>query len=141
MAEFSAEERAAMRARAAELRAAKGLKGAAKAAKELEDCINAIDALEGVDRDVATLLHRVVAEEAPDLAPKTWYGFPTYAKDGKTIVYYQPSTKFKARYGNIAFEDSSALDDGNMWPISFAVVAVTDEVEQRVRDLVRRAVA
>ncbi|MCB1273601.1 MAG: hypothetical protein KDB25_04295 [Leucobacter sp.] len=139
MAGFSAEERDAMKERAEELRAARGLKGAAKAAKEFEDCIAAIDKLEGVDSEAATLLHRVVSEEAPGLAPKTWYGFPTYAKEGKTIVYYQPSSKFKTRYGHIAFADAAALDDGDMWPISFAVVAVTDAVEQRLRELVRRA--
>ncbi|MFT4235002.1 MAG: hypothetical protein QM607_08405 [Microbacterium sp.] len=137
---FSAAERDAMKQRAAELRASKGLKGAAKTAKELEECVEAIDKLEGVDRDAATLLHRVVSEEAPDLAPKTWYGFPTYAKDGTTIVYYQPASKFKTRYGHVAFADAAALDDGNMWPISFAITAVTDAVEQQLRDLVRRAV-
>jgi uncharacterized protein YdhG (YjbR/CyaY superfamily) len=78
---FSADERAAMAQRAEELRSTKGLKGAAKQAAELEACIAAIDALTGTDREVATLLHRVVAEEAPQLAPKTWYGFPSYARE------------------------------------------------------------
>ena len=136
---FSAEERAAMKQRAEELKAMKGVKGAAKKAKEYKACLAAIDALEGTDRSVAERLHIIVAEEAPDLDAKTWYGFPTYAKDGKTIVFYQPATKFGTRYGSVAFEDHAALDDGDMWPVAFAVVEMTDDVERRLRELVRRA--
>ncbi|GAA1694193.1 hypothetical protein GCM10009808_09100 [Microbacterium sediminicola] len=136
---FSADERAAMRQRADEIRATKGLKGAAKKAQEYEACIAAIDALEGVDSEVATLLHRVVTEEAAHLDPKTWYGFPTYAKDGKVIVFYQPASKFDTRYGTVGFQDAAALDDGDMWPTVFAVVAVTDAVEKKLRALVKKA--
>ena len=138
---FSADERAAMKQRAEELRASKGLKGAAKLAKELEACIEAIDAMTGTDKAVAVALHGVVTEVAPDLAPKTFYGFPAYARDGKNIVFYQPATKWGTRYGTIAFEDTAHLDDGEMWPTSFAVTEMTDAAAHRLRDLVRRAVS
>ena len=138
---FSADERAAMQQRAAELEAMKGVKGAAKKAAEFEACIAAIDALAGVDRAVAECLHRIVTEEAPDLDPKTWYGFPTYARDGKNIAFYQPASKFGTRYGTVNFTEDAALDDGAMWPVSFAVVEVTDAVEARIRELVRSAVS
>lgn len=136
---FSAEERAAMKQRAEELRAMKGVKGAAKKAKELEACLAAIDEMEGTDRVIAERLHVIVAEEAPHLDPRTWYGFPTYAKDGKNIVFYQPAARFDARYGSVGFEEHAALDDGEMWPVAFAITEVTDAVEQRLRELVRRA--
>lgn len=136
---FSAAERAAMAQRADELRAAKGLKGAAKLAKELEACIAAIDALEGIDKAVATALHRIVGEVAPHLEPKTWYGFPSYAREGKLIVFYQPASKFDTRYGTVGFQEDARLDDGEMWATSFAVIEVTDAVEQRLRALVAQA--
>ncbi|GEP47453.1 hypothetical protein FVP74_01070 [Microbacterium saccharophilum] len=136
---FSAEERAAMKQRADELRASKGLKGAAKLAKELEACVAAIDGLDGVDRQVATLLHGIVTDEAPDLDPKTFYGFPAYARDGKVVVFYQPASKFKTRYGTVSFDDPANLDDGPMWAVSYAVVEVTDAVEKKVRELVKKA--
>ncbi|GAA3920351.1 hypothetical protein [Microbacterium invictum] len=138
---FSAEERAAMKQRAEELRASKGLKGAAKLAKELEACVAAIDGLDGVDRDVAVLLNKVVSEEAPDLNPKTFYGFPAYARDGKVIVFYQPASKFKTRYGTVSFDETANLDDGPMWSVSHAVVEVTDAVEKKIRALVKKAVS
>lgn len=136
---FSAEERAAMKQRAEELQAMKGLKGLAKLQKENEACLEAIEKLEGVDRAVAERLHVIVLEEATHLTPKTYYGFPAYAKDGKVVVFYQPASKFKTRYGTVSFDDSAQLDDGPMWPVSYAVVEVTPEVEQRIRELVRRA--
>lgn len=137
---FSAEERAAMRQRAEELRSTKGLKGAAKLARELEACVKAIDSLSGTDQAVATELHKIVTEEAPDLNPKTMYGFPAYARDGKVVVFYQPAEKFDTRYGAVSFEDLAHLDDGDMWPVSFAVVDMTDAVSARLRELVRKAV-
>jgi uncharacterized protein YdhG (YjbR/CyaY superfamily) len=136
---FSEAERAAMRQRAEELRSSKGLKGAAKRAKEYEACIGAIEALEGVDLAVASRLHVIVAEEAPHLEPKTWYGFPSYARDGSVVVFYQPASKFGTRYGSVGFNEDARLDDGPMWATAFAVVDMTDEVETRLRDLVRRA--
>ena len=138
---FSEAERAAMQQRAAELRAAKGVKGSAKKAKDLAACVAAIGALEGLDRTIAERLHVIVSEEAPQLDPKTWYGFPTYARDAQNIVFFQPASKFTTRYGTVSFEESAALDDGPMWAVSYAVVEWTDTVEQKVRELVRRAAA
>lgn len=138
---FSAEERAAMAQRAEELRSTKGLKGAAKLAKELEACGEAIDALSGVDGDLARAVHRIVGAEAPQLDPKTFYGFPAYAADGKVVLFVQPASKFDTRYPTLNFTDEARLDDGALWPTSFAVVEVTDAVIARIRDLVAAAVA
>jgi uncharacterized protein YdhG (YjbR/CyaY superfamily) len=137
---FSDEERAAMKQRADELRSTKGLKGAAKLAKELEACVAAIDGLEGVDRDVAVRLHAIVSEEAPHLNPKTFYGFPAYAEDGKVVVFYQPASKFDTRYGTVSFDETAHLDDGEMWAVSYAVIEMTDAAEARIRELVKKAV-
>lgn len=139
MGGFSDTERAAMQQRAAELRATRGVKGAQKKAQEFEACLTAIDALQGTDREVAERLHMIVSEEAPHLDAKTWYGFPTYAKDGKTIVFYQPGSKFGTRYGSVGFQEDAALDEGDIWPVAFAVTAMTPEVESRLRVLVKKA--
>lgn len=137
---FSEAEREAMKQRAAELRAqAAGGTGTAKKKKDAKACLDAIAALSGTDKDVAELLHRIVQDEAPHLDPKTWYGFPSYARDGKVIVFYQPASKFDTRYGSVGFNEEALLDDGAMWATGFAVVEVTDEVEATLRDLVRRA--
>ena len=136
---FSDEERAAMKQRAEELKAMKGLKGAAKLAKENDACLEAIEKLEGDDRAIAERVHVIVLEEAPHLNPKTFYGFPAYAKDGKVVVFFQPASKFKTRYGTVSFDESAQLDDGPMWPVSYAVLEVTPEVEDAIRVLVRRA--
>ena len=138
---FSADERAAMKQRAEELRSTKGLKGAAKLAKELEACAEAIDGLEGIDGEVARAVHRIVSEEAPDLNPKTFYGFPAYAAGGKVVIFVQPASKFDTRYPTVNFDETANLDDGDMWATSFAVVAVTDAVQDRIRALVKQAVS
>lgn len=137
---FSDEEKAAMKQRADELRSTKGLKGAAKLARELEACVEAIDELEGVDGEVARAVHRIITEEAPHLNPKTFYGFPAYAADGKVVIFVQPKSKFDTRYPTLNFDEPAALDDGDMWATSFAVVNVTAEVEKRIRELVKKAV-
>jgi uncharacterized protein YdhG (YjbR/CyaY superfamily) len=80
-----------------------------------------------------------VSEEAPELRPKTWYGFPSYAKDDKVIVFYQPASKFKSRYGSVGFNDDAALDDGELWATAFAVLEVTEAAERTLRSLVRKA--
>ncbi len=136
---FSAEERAAMKQRAEELRASKGVKGAAKKAKELDACLDAIAALEGLDRTIAERYHVVVSEEAPQLDPKTWYGFPSYARDGKVVTFVQPASKFGTRYATIGFNEDAHLDDGPMWPTVFAVVEWNDDVEAELRRLVTKA--
>ena len=147
---FSAEEKAAMKQRAEELRSTKGLKGAAKLAKEFEACVSAIDGLEGIDGEVATTVHRIVSEKAPALNPKTFYGFPAYANaEGKVVIFVQPASKFDTRYPTLNFTDEARLnfdepanlDDGPMWPTSFAVVGITDAVEKRIAELVARAVS
>ncbi|MGB4779739.1 hypothetical protein [Microbacterium sp.] len=138
---FSADERAAMKQRAEELRATKGLKGAAKLAKELEACVEAIEALTGIDGELARAVHRIVGEVAPYLNPKTFYGFPAYAADGKVVLFVQPASKFDTRYPTLNFDETAHLDDGAMWPVAFAVVELTDAVEQRIRELVTTAVA
>lgn len=136
---FSAAERAAMTQRAEELRATTGVKGAAKRAQEYEACLAAIQELTGSDRAIAERLHVIVSEEAPDLDAKTWYGFPSYAREGKVVVFYQPASKFDSRYGTVGFNDIAQLDDGPMWATSFAVIEVTADVEERLRALVRAA--
>lgn len=137
---FTEDEKAAMKQRAEELKAMKGLKGAAKLAKENEACLAAIEKLEGGDRAIGQRVHVIVLEEAPHLRPKTFYGFPAYAnEDGKVVVFYQPASKFNTRYGTVSFDEPAQLDDGPMWPVSFAVLEVTDAVEAKLRELVRNA--
>lgn len=136
---FSDAEKAAMKQRADELKAMKGLKGLAKIEKENQACLDAIEALEGTDRIIAERVHVIVLEEAPHLNPKTFYGFPAYAKDGKVVVFWQPASKFNTRYGTVSFDEPAQLDDGPMWPVSFAVIEMTDAVERRIRELVRAA--
>ncbi|WP_236966467.1 hypothetical protein [Marisediminicola antarctica] len=102
-------------------------------------CVDAIEGLNGSDRAVAELLHVIVAEEAAHLDAKTWYSFPSYARDGKVVVFFQPKSKFDTRYGSIGFTEDALLDDGVVWPTSFAVVEVTDAVDKQLRALVKKA--
>lgn len=138
---FSQAERDAMQQRAEELRQQKGVKGTARRIKELQACLDAIEALSGTDRLVAERYHVVVTEEAPDLDPKTWYGFPSYALDGEVVTFVQPAEKFGTRYATVGFNDSARLDDGASWPTAHAVVEWNDEVETMLGATVRRAVA
>lgn len=139
---FSAAERAAMKQRATELREqGKGGKGSAKKEREARACADAIAELTGSDRQIADRLHAIVTDVAPHLDPKTWYGFPSYARDGKVIVFYQPASKFGARYGSIGFSEDAQLDDGVFWPAAWAVLEVTESVEKELRALVTRAAA
>lgn len=137
---FSDAELAAMKQRAAELRAeGAGGSGTAKKKREAKACEDALAALEGSDHEIGNRLHAIVREEAPHLDPKTWYGFPSYARDGKVVVFFKPKTKFDERYASLGFNTDALLDDGDFWPTAFAILAMTDEVEAQVRDLVRRA--
>ena len=137
---FTAEERAAMKQRAEELRA-EGKKGAKKA-DGLTACLDAIAGMAPEDRALAERVHVAVTTNAPELTPKTWYGMPAYADaDGKAVVFFQDAGKFKARYATLGFNDSAHLDDGDFWPTSFAVAAWSPEVEKRVVELIRTAVA
>jgi uncharacterized protein YdhG (YjbR/CyaY superfamily) len=137
---FSAQERAAMKERAAELRA-EGRKGAKKA-DGLQAVLDRIAQMAPADRALAERVHLTVASAAPDLTPKTWYGMPAYADaDGKAVVFFQDAGKFKARYSTIGFQDNAHLDDGEMWPVSYALVTWTPEVERRITELVKTAVS
>ena len=130
---LSAEERAAVKEAVAESRRT-------KAGKNTEqDVLDAIAALEGSDRAIAEGLHALVKRVAPDLTPRTWYGFPAYARDGKVLFFWQFAAKFKTRYGHLGFQDGAALDDGVMWPTAFAITAWDDTVERDVEALIRRA--
>ncbi len=138
---FSAAERAAMKQRAAELKTqAKNGKGSAKKQKEAQACLDAIAALPEPDKTIAERFHVAVTETAPHLDPKTWYGFPSYARDGKVLTFFQPASKFDTRYATIGFDESAALDDGDLWPTSFAVIEYTDSVDSKIRALVKKAV-
>src|SRR5687767_7487515 len=133
---FTAEERAAMKERAAELRA-EGKKGA-KRADGLQAVLDKIAEMQPDDRVLAERVHATVTTTAPRLAPKTWYGMPAYADDdGKVVVYFQDAGKFKARYATLGFNDTAALDDGAMWPVAFALTSWTPDVEAEVVRLVR----
>ena len=137
---FTAAERAAMKDRAAELRAeGRAGKAAAKAAQLEADVLAKIAELPDEDRTIAERIHTVVGEAGPDLAPRTWYGMPAYTRDGKVVVYVKPASKFGQRYTTLGFEDAAALDDGDLWATSYAVTRMTDDVAERVAALVRRA--
>src|SRR3978361_981329 len=128
---FSAEERAAMKARAAELRA-EGKKGAQKA-DGLQAVLDAIARMTPDDRAVAERVHVTVTSVAPDLAPKTWYGMPAYANaDGKVVLSLKNSGKFGQRYSTLEFQDPAHLDDGDIWPVSFALTTWTPAVEKKI---------
>ena len=131
-----------MKQRAAELKAeAKRGRGAAKAAAEAEDAQKAIAEMTQPDRGLAERIHAIVTSAAPSLAPKTWYGFPAYALDGKIVCFFQPADKFKSRYATLGFNDVAKLDDGTMWATSFAVTELSEADEAKIADLVRRAVS
>ncbi len=135
---FTAEERAAMKERAAELRT-EGRKGAKKA-DGLQAVLDRIAAMPPEDRALAERVHVTVTAAAPGLSPKTWYGMPAYANaDGKVVVYFQDAAKFKARYATLGFNDTAALDDGDMWPVAYALRAWSPQVEKTVERLVRAA--
>lgn len=135
---FSEAERTAIRNRAAELRA-EGRKGEKKAVAE-EAVLASIAAMAPDDRDIAERVHITVMATAPDLAPRTWYGMPAYANtDGKIVLFFQDSGKFDYRYSTLGFQDVAHLDDGDLWPVSYALLAWNPAVEAKVVELVRAA--
>ncbi|WP_284581514.1 DUF1801 domain-containing protein [Streptomyces sp. 2P-4] len=137
---FTAEERAAMRDHAQEVKkAARRGSAAEKAAAAERDVLAKIADMQESDRVMAERVHAVVRAHAPELAPKLWYGMPAYARDGKVVCFFQSAEKFKARYATLGFSDLAALDDGPMWAAGFALTEVTDEVEERIAALVGRA--
>ena len=137
---FTAQERAAMKARAAELRA-EGKKGAKKA-DGLQAVLDAIAKMAPADRALAERVHMTVTATAPDLSPKTWYGMPAYTNaDDKVVVFFQDSGKFNYRYSTLGFQDTANLDDGDIWPVSYALQNWGAAVEKRVAELVKAAVS
>jgi uncharacterized protein YdhG (YjbR/CyaY superfamily) len=130
---FTAEEKAAMRARAKELKAAADGESAVR---------EALAAMTPDDRALGERFHAIVKETAPELTPKTWYGMPAYAnKDGKVVCFFRNAAKFKERYAMFGFNDSANLDDGSMWPIAFALTKLTKADEVEIAELVKRAVS
>jgi uncharacterized protein YdhG (YjbR/CyaY superfamily) len=132
---FTDEEKAAMRKRAQEQKAE------ASRADGERDVLAAIAAMAGPDRAMAERLHAIITASAPALAPKTWYGMPAYAKDGKVVCFFQPAEKFKTRYATFGFNDSAHLDDGALWPVAFALTELTTADEARIGALVKQAVS
>ena len=127
---FTAEERAAMRARARELKDKTDGESAVRAA---------IAAMSPQDRAIAKRLHELIKVSAPDLSPKTWYGMPAYARDGKVVCFFRNAGKFKERYAMFGFNDSAKLDEGSMWPVAFALTKLTTADEAKIRALVKKA--
>ena len=132
---FSAEERAAMRERARELKAE------ARREDGEQDLLTKIAEMPKPDRVIAERLHAIVKATAPDLAPKTWYGMPAYARDGKVVCFFQSAGKFKSRYASFGFTDEARLDDGVMWPTYFALKELDAAVEAKITALVKKAVS
>jgi uncharacterized protein YdhG (YjbR/CyaY superfamily) len=136
---FTDEERAAMKARAQELKAeARASKNRAEGERDL---LAAIDAMREPDRALAKRVHAIVEANAPVLSPKTWYGMPAYAKDAKVVCFFKSAEKFKSRYATLGFEDAANLDDGAMWPVTFALTELTAADEARIAALVKKAVS
>ncbi|KOG86997.1 iron chaperone [Streptomyces varsoviensis] len=139
---FTAEERAAMKEHAKEVKkAARRGSRAEKAAEAKRDVLAKIAEMPDSDRIMAERVHAVVTASAPELAPKLWYGMPAYALDDKVLCYFQSAAKFKARYATLGFSDLAKLDEGTMWANAFALTEVTDEVEARISALVKQAVS
>jgi uncharacterized protein YdhG (YjbR/CyaY superfamily) len=136
---FTDEERAAMKERSRELKAA------ARADKDRaageSDVLAKIAEMQEPDRAMAERLHAIVKESSPDLAPKTWYGMPAYAKDGKVVCFFQSAQKFKTRYATFGFSDKANLDEGAVWPVAFALTKLTAADEKKIAALVKRAVS
>ena len=133
---FTAEERAAMKERAQELKAE------ARRADGEKALLAKIAEMPEPDRAMAERLHAIITASAPDLSPKTWYGMPAYAnKDGKVVCYFTPASKFKERYATFGFNDAANLDEGNLWPTSFALKDLTAAEEAKIEALVRKAVS
>jgi len=129
---FTAEERAAMKEHAKEL----------KATTDGETAIREkLAEMTETDRVIAQRIHELVREHAPELTPRLWYGMPAYAKDGSVLCFFQPAAKFKARYPTLGFQDNAALDDGSMWPTSYAITKLTPAVEKQLATLLEKAVS
>jgi uncharacterized protein YdhG (YjbR/CyaY superfamily) len=138
---FTAEERAAMKERAKELKATGGRGPRAGKADGESDVLAKIAEMAEPDRVMAERLHAIIKASAPDLSPRTWYGMPAYAKDGNVVCFFQDAAKFKARYATLGFSDKANLDEGAMWPTAFALTELTAADEARIAALVKKAVS
>jgi uncharacterized protein YdhG (YjbR/CyaY superfamily) len=138
---FTAEERAAMKERAQELKAEARRGPRADKADGDSAVLAKIAEMPGSDRAMAKRLHAIIKASAPDLSPRLWYGMPAYAKDGKVVCYFQSAHKFKSRYATFGFNDSANLDKGAMWPTSFALTELTAAEEAKIGALVKKAVS
>ncbi|CAN5147725.1 DUF1801 domain-containing protein [soil metagenome] len=132
---FSAEERAAMKERAKELKASQNREAG------LADLLKKISEMPADDRKIAEKIHEIVTEVAPQLDPKTYYGMPAYARDGKTVCFFQPASKFGVRYSTLGFEQGAHLDDGDMWPTAYALPRLTGADAKKIAALVKKAVS
>ncbi|MCB0077396.1 MAG: DUF1801 domain-containing protein [Anaerolineales bacterium] len=134
---FTAEEKAAMKERAKELKA----ETRAKKQREVGEqaLLEKVAEMEAPDRAMAERIHALISSAAPELWPKTWYGMPAYAKEGKVLCFFQGATKFNTRYATLGFNDTARLDDGAMWPTAYALTELTEEVEARITSLVKAA--
>ncbi len=128
---FSAEEKAAMRARAKELKSKTDGESAVR---------SAIAAMSPPDRAIAKRVHELITSTAPDLTPKTWYGMPAYAREGKVVCFFRDAGKFEERYAMLGFNDSAKLDDGSMWPVAYALTKLTAGDEKKIGALVKKAI-
>jgi uncharacterized protein YdhG (YjbR/CyaY superfamily) len=138
---FTAEERAAMKEYSQELKTAARRGSKATKADGESDVLAKIAEMPAADRAIAKRLHAIVKATAPDLAPRTWYGMPAYAKDDKVVCFFQAASKFKSRYATLGFSDKANLDDGAMWPAAFALKKLTPAEEKRIIALVKKAVS
>ena len=137
---FTDEERGAMKERAKELKASARRGSRADKEDGESEVLAKIAEMTEPDRGMAERIHAVVKASAPDLSPRTWYGMPAYAKDGRVVCFFQPAQKFKSRYATLGFNDGANLDDGTMWPTSFALTKLTKADEKRIAALVKKAV-
>jgi uncharacterized protein YdhG (YjbR/CyaY superfamily) len=138
---FTGEERAAMKERSQELKAEARRRPSEKKAGGESDVLAKIAEMQASDRAMAKRLHALIKDSAPELSPKTWYGMPAYAQDGKVVCYFQSAEKFKSRYATLGFSDKANLDEGAMWPTSFALKELTPTEEARIAALVKKAVS
>ncbi len=138
---FTDEERAAMKEHIKELKAEKRRGSAAEKADGESEVLAQIAAMPEPDRALAERLHAIIKANAPDLSPRTWYGMPAYAKDGKVVCFFQSAAKFKTRYATFGFQHAANLDEGAMWPVAFALTGLTPAEEARIAALVKKAVS
>ena len=138
---FTDEEKSAMKERARELKAEKRRSKSAANEDPEAEVLAKLAEMPGPDRAMGERIHAIVKEHAPTLSPRTWYGMPAYARDGKIICFFQPAGKFKARYSTLGFNDDARLDEGTMWPTSFALTELTPADEARIAALVKKAIS